>query len=429
MKRVTFFLLLVCFFSSCSNFSGHLTKRYKSIEVIKNDSIIKNRIDVNAYVIEEKKGERSESKTIFDLSPDAQAVLISELAKKDTTTDAFISGLTRSLSSKSSDATKIADYSQFETRIVVSIRNKSHMPADRIAKINVTLDIGNNGIKFLSCDRLITEYQTLDLGKLNYSNTQSGELAGKSLIEAGREDAIKGEGAGEGKLSASRSFSEEILLKQRMVALNAAITQDKLSLYQEGISGIDLTGNILADITLGVKNLKVEKIYSFRELVRNGVKNNSGDVKVNEKFVIYPNIIKDLKATITFDADFREVSKKHQTISESDDMVKLYYGTVKDTTNKVVIIPIREMKPNLWKLTDTLSTDCKKGIPIQIKNTTTLASGDLLFDSSDEAKNFLAWLKLEYDNEKNSNIVVGSNYEVIIPHRTMIQDIQVEPYD
>ncbi len=404
MKTIIFSLLLSVLFASCSSFSGHLTRRYRSIEVIEDDSIIKERVDVHAYTIE-KDGSYA-PKTIFDLSPDAQAALISELAKKEVKTDAFISGLTRDFSSKLSDTTGIMDYSLLETRIVVSIRNKSHQPADRIAKINITLTIDttkNNSITFLSCNKLTTEYQTLDLGKLHYSNTQSGELAGKSFIAANREGAttIKGEGAGEAKLSANRSFSEEILLKQRMVASNAFITQNTLSLYQESIGGIDLTGNILADITLEIRNslLNTEKTYSFSELSTQDVSN----IKVSEKLIVYPTV-ENLKVYITFEADFREVSKKHQTISESDDKVKLYHGEVKDANN-VVILPI--IKPKLWTLTFS-------ELPLRIRNIHTNEEGDLLFHSHDDAKKMVAWLKSKYNEKMNEKIVVGSKYEISI---------------
>jgi hypothetical protein len=436
MKKVIIFSLsLTVIFSSC-NFSGRLTKRYKSITVTNDNNAIKNKIDVNAYVIEKEKGESPKPKTIFDLSPKAQAALISELSKKETATDKFISGLTNNLSSKPSNTTEIIDYSQFEKRIVVSIRNKSHMPADRISKINITLDIGNE-VKILSCNKLTTEYQTLDLGKLNYSNTQNAEVTGNASIEAGNEATITGDKTSEkatgkmgvgvaGKLSANRSFSEEVLLKQRMVALNAAISQNKLSLYQEGISGIDLTGNILADVTLGIENLKVEKIYSFSELIKNDVVTDAGNIKASEKIIICPNLTQDIKAKISFEADYREVLKKHKTISESDDKVNLYYGTVVNTTEEV-IIPQNKIKPKLWKLT---FTDIALKLPIQIKSPAVVVSGDLLFNSFNEAKEFALWLKSKYDDSKTSLTVTSSKYVVTMPTGfTTIQNIEILPHE
>lgn len=66
------------------------------------------------------------------------------------------------------------------------------MPADRIAKINITIDIGSE-VKMLSCNKLSTEYQTLDLGKLNYTNTQNAEISDNASIEAGNEATVTGD--------------------------------------------------------------------------------------------------------------------------------------------------------------------------------------------------------------------------------------------
>lgn len=75
-------------------------------------NIYKN-IEVNAYVIEKEKIESPKYKTIFDLSPNAQAALITELSKRESATDKFISVLTCHLSSESNldNITELVDYS------------------------------------------------------------------------------------------------------------------------------------------------------------------------------------------------------------------------------------------------------------------------------------------------------------------------------
>ncbi len=431
MKKVIFATLLASILVSSCNFSGRLTKRYKTITVTENDVAIGDRIDVNAYVIEKEKSESPKPKTIFDLSPKGQAALITELGKKETATDKFVSGLTNNLSAKPNPA-EIIDYSQFEKRIVVSVRNKSHMPADRIEKIIITLDIGSE-VKILSCNKLTTEYQTLDLGKLNYTNTQNAEISGSAGIEAGNEATLANEkitntttgktSAGlTGKFSASRSLSEEVLLKQRMVVLNAAISQNKLSLYQEGVGGIDLTGNILADVTLAIEDLKVEKAYAFSELIKNEVLSEAASIKVSEKLLICPNITNDVKANVSFEGGYRQVLKRHNTISESDDKVQSYYGKVVNSTAEI-IIPKNKIQPKLWKLTFT--NDAFKR-PVQITSPTAGGPGDLLFNSLAEARDFALWLKIKYDPAKNPFKIGGQNYIITMPPNFVtIQNIEI----
>lgn len=436
MKKIIIFTLTNAILISSCNYSGKLTKRYKSIEIIKDDTFIQDNIEVNAYVIEKEKSDPPKSKNIFDLSSKAQAALISEVSKKESTSANFLLTLTNNLSAKNNNPTEIIDYSLFEKRIVISIRNKSHFPADRISKIKITLDIGSE-VKMLSCNKLTTEYQTLDLGKLNYSNSQNTELTGNANIESGSEATVTGDnstgkvtgkaGAGiTGKTSANRSFSEEVFLKQRMVVLNATISKNKLSLYQESISGLDLTGNILADVTLGIEDIKVEKIYSFSELLKNEALNEAKNIKVTEKIIIYPNITNDVKATISFESDFRKVFKNDKTISESDDKVKLYYGKATKSDTEI-IIPKSKILPKLWKLTFT--NDSGK-LPLQIKSPTAVGSGDLLFNSIFEARDFVFWLKTKYNDSKNTLTIGSQSYILIMPSTFLtIQNIEIYPYN
>lgn len=437
MKTIgTPILLFAIFISSCSPAPYRLTKRYKSITLIQNDSIIKEKINVNVYGIPIEQKQSSKPKTVFDLAPKAQAAFITELAKKEAATDRFISSITNSLSPKTSPKTEVIDYSQFEKRINVSIRNNRLIEADRITKIKITLDFGNN-IKILSCNKLLTEYETIDIGSLNYSNIRSTKVGGNVSLGMGKESTTGGEGSSgktsnntgiglTGEYVAERSFSEEVLLKQRIVALNAAISQNKLSLYQDGITGKDLTGNIAADLVFRADDLKVEKTYSFSELIKNNLPNTANDIKVREAFIIMPNITDDIKANISFEAHYRNVIGKHNTISESDDKVNLYYGTVQNDQAEV-IIPKHEIRPDLWKLT---FQNIISGAPVEIKSPTAVGSGDLLFASFKEAKEFALWLKSKFDNSKTSIEISADNYLITMPRGfTTTQNMLILPYN
>jgi len=187
MKKLLIVALLVAIIVASCFPKGKLTKRYNTISLIENKDTINKYVKVNAYFIEEDKAETQKPKTIFDLSPQAQAAIIREISKKETATDKFISALNNTLSSKTINTDDIIDDSQIEKRIVISIRNTSHMPADRISRITITLDFDkeNKTVRILSCDKLITAYQTLDLGKTNYTSAQNAEVSGNASIGAG----------------------------------------------------------------------------------------------------------------------------------------------------------------------------------------------------------------------------------------------------
>lgn len=434
MKKILCITLACVLLLSSCNFSGKLTRRYKKIAYSHNNSFISDNVEVNAFVLDKDKATPA-SKSIFDLSPKAQAALIAEVSKKEAATDPFIAGLVKSLLAKTNTASEVIDYSQFDRKIVVSVRNTGHQPADRIAKINVGIDLGSTAkVKLASCSRLSTEYQNLDLGKLNYSNTQSGELGAKITggvnseagIEAGGVTAnVKPNLSGEinGKLNASRSFSEEVLLKQRMVALNASISENKLSLYEEGVSGIDLTGNIIADVTLGVEDLAVDKVFSFGDLLKaDNSLNDAAALKVNEKLIIYPNLTSDVTATVSFSADYRYVVSGDKTISEADDKVNLYYGNYL-YTRPTILIPQSKLKPKLWIIS---FEDVAGGLPVQIKSPVATGAGELVFNSFNDARDFANWLKAKY----TAGLKVGAQqYEVTMPTGfTSLLKIIVKPY-
>jgi|GEM_PF-4306743 len=422
MKKIFIFLSISTTILLSCNYSGHITKRYKSVSLVESNEKINKMIAVDAYIIEKKDSVSAKPKTIFDLSPKAQAVLIENICKKEAQPDNLIDKLTKVLSSKSDHSADIIDYSQFEKRIVVSIRNNSHMPADRISKITVTLDLGQD-VKMLSCNRLATEYQTIDFGKLDYSNSLSTEGSGNITLGSGSSGKT-GAGLSE-KVSTNRAFSEEVLLKQRTVVLNVSIKENKLSLHQEGLSGIDLTGNIIADMTIGIKNLKVERVYSFSNLKNDTINSKPQNVTVNESFVIYPNLNDDIKANISFEADYRHVIKGDKTISESDDKVELLYGQVTNP-NSEVIIPKNKIQPKFWKLVlndDTTMT------PIQIQSPSISCPVDLLFNSFDMARKFMVWLKLKYDDSKKE-MQIGKDYTLQMPSSfKTIKNIDISLYN
>ena len=289
--------------------------------------------------------------------------MIKQVGKNDTDDVKLITTLTFPLTMKPTSNVELIDYTRSEKKVLVSIRNLSHWPADRISQITVNLKINDTVFKLLSCNRLQTETQTVDLGKLNYSNSNSTELnasssaalnVGNGIIssyentssnklgdlnygskntsgETGTHTSTSSAGLG-GKFNASRSFSEEVLLKQRLVTLNASISKNTLSLYQQSISGIDLSGNIIADISFdSPENIAVVSTYSFAELFKSGIANNSEKLKVKETLIKFFNYKKDITAELSYSADFRHVTQRHTTITESDDVIELVCGKTDDS--------------------------------------------------------------------------------------------------
>ncbi len=413
-----------------------LTKRYKSFEIINSDSWIKKNIEVNAYFIEEeKKSSSNNPKTIFDLTSNGQATLIQELGKKDSTSSLLLKHIKQDLTNQKKSTNSVIDYTQFRKRLIVSIRNKRYSPGDRISKINITFKLKPN-VKILSCDKLITDFQILELGKLNYSNTQSAELNGNIGTENSIEKSVNQDNSseitrnstslgGNGKLSATQSFSEEVLLQKRKVALNVSINDNELTIYQESLRGNDLTGNVIADILFEItEDVEVSKIYSFSNLMTKNVFNAPDKIKVSEKRIFYPDISTGIEADISFEASIRHIEKNHDTEPEFDDVVQLYYGKASNIAPEV-LVPKSKTQPYLWFLT---VQEKSIELPVQVISPSSPNPGDIIFDSYSQAQEFLIWLKTIQKDLKG--LQFGNKYYLKMPNNTSkINDIKITAYN
>lgn len=430
---ILLFTFLLSVFASC-NFSGKLTRRYRTVEVKDIGDSIRHFVGVSAYINEKEKAEPPKQKTVFDLTEKGQKEFIKQLGINDDTSEKMIAALLSPLSPKNSVPLDVLDYTVAEKRIIITIDNLSHWPADRISKITVLLKI-NPEFKIVGCSRLATEYQTIDLGKLNYSNTNNLELSGNlaggltsvnsatDLVEESGSNKVGDQTSGSkssntntnsntrtgsngvsGKFNASRSFSEEVQLRQRIVALNASVEENNtLKLYQDGISGIDLKGNLLADVVFNSdNNVVVDMILSFSEMTTpRGVFNSPSALKVKQTLVKYFNYSSDITGDLAFLADFRKVNgRRHKTITESDDAAELIFGETTKNAKKITLIEKDKLIPKLWVLYDRRDATM---MPIQVFNPSINGKGDLIFNSNTMVREFMLWVR-----QKSTDLVAGS---------------------
>lgn len=465
-KNNALIMFTIAFLLNACSFSGHLTRRYSGMTPIKIDTIGKC-VGINSYAIEKEKPAAPSKKTIFDLTSEAQKELIKQIGINETLSNNIVKNIASSLSlapTPNSSNLNIVDVTVFTKTLVITTKNLLHFPADRISKININLKFDDR-IKLLSCNKITTDYQLIDIGKLNYSNSNSAELTGNlssgltsvvgstgSLANEMTNTLINGTNTTNtgnnvskntngststntdtgvnsqgltGKLSASRSFAEEVLLKQRIVTLSASITDNTLSLYQDGISGVDLTGNIITDIVFdgnsGKQDIATDTYFSIGDLTnKDNVFNDAAKLKITETIVSYFNFKEDITATISFDADYRHVVSGDKTITESDDKIQLLYGstTPKQGTKPqtLTILRANQLNPKFWSL--KLSDTTKSKIPVKISSKTGNTT-ELMFNSLAEIKDFIFWLKAKFVTQKDTNgetyMDIANGYKLIMP--------------
>ncbi|MEM6831566.1 MAG: hypothetical protein AAF551_13735, partial [Bacteroidota bacterium] len=126
-----FSFLFIILISSCIS-NGRLTKRHKSLTSTEDKKAIKKFVEVNVYALDKPGPPSTSPKSILDLDAKGQAALILEIGRKTETSKELLVGLQESISKSSSKKLDIIDYTKLNKRIVVSTRNLSHSPGDRV---------------------------------------------------------------------------------------------------------------------------------------------------------------------------------------------------------------------------------------------------------------------------------------------------------
>lgn len=403
---------------SCAwNKHGHLTKRYhKATSSDKNDTVD---VKVKAYAFSVKPAV-TQPKTFFDLSDTSQKYLIMAYNQKDTTSLLLNQSIARPFQIKKTKKTSPFYDNRicFKKRIVFSVRNTSLKPENRIWKLEVNLTTNavddKFPLKYSSCSSLITEFETTDVGKLSYTSNSS--LSGNLNASTGTDVAGSTKKVNENSETTSSfnnnnsvgvsgtgtteaAFSEEVTLKQRRVKLSPSVTEKELSIYRESITGMDLTGNIIANVELcpvDNENIQSKSVYEFSNLITKSKASSADKIMIKRFVVSYPDIKSDITAKVNGKAVVRIVKKNGNTISESDDEVFFEQKDFEEQDN-VTLITKNELVPNFWNIS------YNKGKKyVKIKSVVDESFNTLRFRTYPDATDFLVWLK-NFANENREN--------------------------
>lgn len=415
-------LLLILFFSSCR--TPKLTNRYK----VKSDTtgFMAKYVDVKGYALSIPAVAKvvATPLTSLNFTEKGQKALIEELSKNVKEPDKLIKLLGTSLiEEKEAAAPSITYKTKFSKRLVLSVRNKSAYPEDRISKIEVNLTGTPAQFKFLGCDKIATEYQTVDQGKLTFKNNISGEInAGLTSGVSGtakRTSKIANPKTGDtadfettgttnntaslgGKLGFNSEFTEEANLRQRYVSLSGSITASEASFYQESIGGIDLSGNIIADVEFELYpgNQATWTFYKFDSLFRKSSPVRYDSILIKRSYTIIPNIpvaTSTIDLNLSYHVVFRKVIDGGKTTIEGDDKIEFVkLDTVKN--NSVILINRDEVIPKRWSIKDAVAHY------LIISPTANYLDGTpLYFQNYKDAQDFLDWIKRT--NNPGSNVI------------------------
>ena len=329
--------------------------------------------------------------TVANLQDRGQAAFLSELARKTKDPSSFLHFAATPLKAPSSSALT-QDKTRVRRRVAISLENKSLSPADRLsyAQIKVSLDPKQKA-RFVTWDRLQTEYGQVDLAKISSTQKNTESIAGKLSASVAPAEAELSSSA-----SRERAFSEEVTLRQRYVALSGILDHADAKIIQQSVSGVDLTGNIVVELELRLDedtDHGPATLTCFSNLRDdNGQPSEPGRVAVEFKEVHFPRIPgtldkpSDLMAGIALTYRLRKVDKGAETISESDDEVRVLVGS-SCKGEEFDLVGANDLRYSTWNLS---TTDWRKFVSIEVGGG--YPPTMLQFEAPEAANEFLSWL-------------------------------------
>jgi hypothetical protein len=407
LKReiLSLFVFVIVFATGCTTL-----KRYRSLT----EPGINNKIaDIDLFGFRLSGPQTVEKpKSLWDLSADAQSQFIKILHSRYPDNEMFLNSISNEYMKDNSDGSE-DNYANRDLRMIFSISRMRDFsgtdpvaginitPADRIEYLKISLKLVDQFLRFKGWNMYATEYGSIDIADVSYNRTI--DLDAQALIDATLSpvsDLVKTttEKKISGETKASLSRKEDQSIKYRYLKLNGRINNNKIEMEEEGTREIDLTGNIITDVSLGFNTFPV----SLMKVT--GLKDSLGRYNIPDKLILeYSTVsvpgmqeIKDtIYALLEMDFVYRNVIKGSKTFPEWDDKVKYYSGKVK---KQIVLFTAGDYVPEFFCLgsinrertRDLLKVKSPTGNPYDIK-----------FRTYKEADAFYTWL-MQFPGKKET---------------------------
>src|SRR5688572_7315012 len=258
-------------------------------------------------------------KSVFDLTREGQAAFVTKLPAAP---DEFLRLIRSELSLPSTNAA-VARHYLVKRRVVANLIHRPFdadlfYPADRIAWAEIKI-APSQGAIFRSYDKVDTGYEVIDIGKLTRTATHS--LTAAAEVGSAHESAVTDETASskdsatnKASLSATLSNSRNAAraFRRRFGSLAVEVGADgTLSIFREGMTGIDLTGAVAIDVTVEAP-ARTQQAHQLSL--------ESSKLKVVRGVLAYPQH-ECLPLSASGTAYIRRVKQHGKTIEESDDNI------------------------------------------------------------------------------------------------------------
>lgn len=224
------------------------------------------------------------------------------------------------------------------------MENRSPVPADRIESVRLQLTRLTGGARFEGWDKLVTAFQTIDLGSLTFTQKRdvSAEL-GLTLPAAllGAAPTVRS--------SSGSQLEEQQTLKDRVVMVNGVLRPDSAVLLEQGGLGLDLTGNLATDFLIRMTRSQGAQItrVTHPRMATGGVDCGTKPV-FQRQAVKFPTDTVPVRANLVLTYRFRHVKTGDQTVQEGDDDVDLVEVT--QDLGPIELIPAQALTVRVFRL-------------------------------------------------------------------------------
>ncbi len=380
-----------------------LTRRYAQMRPdrqIKTDSGL---VEISAFVTGVPPG--SGRHGIAYLDGRAQAELIKALDRQSTTPRQLLQLLATAFTPAPRPQPEI-DRTIYSRRLILSLTTQDATvdgslerlhPADRLEQVTIRLEMQTEGAEFRSWNRFATQYETVDLGSIKLVQ---GEDLGAGVSAAPASVPI----TASLDYEIGRTLTEELSLRQRYVVLSGALAPGVATLYQEGVTGINLVGNTAIDFTIKAPESRIET-FRFGPLSKDGVPVQPDDVAFDVVPLFIPEVPDGIKVNISGTYRLRRVCAHGRTVVEGDDHIEYWYGQLKPLAGTIALVHPDEVRIDRRRL----SWQIAHGKDESRRTLKLDGVGVLEFATNTEAQALLSWIK----HSPNQHLSIGGKSLVL----------------
>jgi hypothetical protein len=333
---------------------------------------------------------------LLDLAEGGQAEMVKAMADRTESAPSLAQALAIPIAAET-PTLPLVDRSTLKRRVVFSVENDSDGPADRVNRARVRVRLPQAGARnptFVGWNRVESQYQTIDLGKL--TSTQSSSTSAELGLTLPVASAAPKFSAG-----AETSLEEEVTLRQRFASLHGTLTAHEATLMEEGYTGVDLTGNIHADFEIKLPPHD-ELVYAFNYQVRGGALDCEQRPSLRAFTLRRPDWRGPITAEVELEYVLRHVGSGTTTLIESDDSVTFVRG--RHALGVVPLVSAADLEVSVYQLRHPTAgvlavDDALAGAQMRVR--------DLQLASYEDAFRLLTWLHRCRANVPGYPILLG----------------------